>query len=62
MGFLAFKYVNILHMLIANIFGIFIFFFILWKILKDDYPYEKIFNLGFLIVFGFVLGFLISYY
>jgi len=49
-------------MVIANIFGIFIFFFLLWRILKDDYSYEKIFNLGFLIVSGFVLSLIISNY
>jgi len=47
-------------MVIANVFGIFILFFLLWKTLRDDYSYEKIFNLGFLIVFGFVLGLISS--
>ena len=49
-------------MLIANIFGIFILLFLLWKILKDDYSYEKIFNLGFLMILGFVIGLVISKY
>ncbi len=48
-------------MLIANVFGIFLFLFLLWKRLKDDYNYEKIFNLGLFILSGFLLGFLISF-
>lgn len=49
-------------MLIANIFGITLFFFLLWKRLKDDYHYEKIFNLSFIVFFGIVIGYFISKY
>lgn len=47
-------------MLIANILGVFILFFLLWKALKEDYHYEKIFNLSFSVLLGFGLGLLIS--
>lgn len=47
-------------MIIANIFGILLLFFFLWKRLKDDYHYEKIFNLAFLILFGLLIGFFLS--
>lgn len=47
-------------MLIANILGILVFLFLLWKRLKEDYSYEKIFNLAFMILLGLSLGFLIS--
>lgn len=49
-------------MIIANILGIFILFYFLWNKLKDDYQYEKIFNLAFIVLFGLILGFLISKY
>lgn len=49
-------------MVIANILGLFIFFFLLWKTLKDDYQYEKIFNFAFFILFGLFFGLLISKY
>lgn len=47
-------------MIIANLFGILFLFFFLWKRLKDDYHYEKIFNLGLVILVSLVLGLLIS--
>lgn len=47
-------------MLIANIVGLTLFFFLFWKRLKDDYHYEKIFNLGFIVVIGLVVGLLFS--
>ncbi len=46
-------------MLIANIFGLTIYLFLMWKTLKDDYLYEKIFNLSFGILFSVVLGYAI---
>ncbi len=49
-------------MIIANILGIFILFYFLWRTLKDDYQYEKIFNLAFLILFGFIAGSTLSIY
>lgn len=49
-------------MVIANILGIFILFYFLWHKLKEDYQYEKIFNLAFLILFGFLIGHLVSRY
>ena len=48
-------------MIIANILGIFILL-LLWRTLKDDYQYEKIFNLAFLILFGFIAGSTLSVY
>ena len=47
-------------MIIANLFGILFLFFFLWKRLKDDYHYEKIYNLGWVILVSLVLGLLIS--
>ena len=47
-------------MVIANILGILIFLFLLWKKLKEDYSYERIFNLATLILIGLLVGFLIS--
>lgn len=49
-------------MLIANILGLTLFFFFLWKRLKDDYHYEKIFNFGFLILLGTIIGYFVSNY
>lgn len=56
------KYDIIFSMVIANILGIFILFYFLWSKLKDDYQYEKIFNLAFFILFGFALGSIASKY
>lgn len=47
-------------MLIANLLGIFVFLFSLWKRLKDDYHYEKVFNLAVFILIGLSLGFFTS--
>lgn len=49
-------------MVIANLLGIFLFFFYLWKRLKDDYHYEKVFNLSVFILIGLLSGFLVSQY
>jgi hypothetical protein len=47
-------------MLIANVLGIFLFLLLIWKRLKDDYHYEKIFNLCAFVLSGFLLGLVIS--
>lgn len=47
-------------MLIANLLGFLLFFFLFWKRLKEDYHYEKIFNLGFVVIFGLITGLIIS--
>lgn len=47
-------------MIISNIFGILIFLFLIWKRLKEDYSFEKIFNFGALILIGLLVGFLVS--
>lgn len=47
-------------MVIANIFGILIFLFLFWRTLKDDYHFEKIFNLGFLTIFSVLLSLLLN--
>lgn len=47
-------------MVIANFLGLFLFFFLLWKRLKDDYSYEKIFNLAVIILIGLLVSFLFS--
>ncbi len=49
-------------MVIANILGIFTFLYLLWRTLKDDYHYEKIFNLAATVLLGFVLGLAVSTY
>lgn len=49
-------------MVIANILGIFILFYFFWKRLKDDYQYEKIFNLAFIVLFGYLIGYFTSRY
>ncbi len=43
-------------MVIANFIGLFFFLYLLWKNLKEDYQYEKIFNLGFVSIFGLLVG------
>lgn len=48
------------EMIIANLVGVLLLFYFLWKKLKDDYHYEKIFNLGFVILASLALGLLIS--
>ena len=47
-------------MLIANLLGLLFFLFLVWYRLKDDYHYEKIFNLAFLILLGLFLGYFFS--
>ncbi len=47
-------------MVIANIFGILIFLFLFWRTLKDDYHFEKIFNLGFLTILSVLLSLLLN--
>lgn len=47
-------------MLIANFFGILLFLFLFWKKLKEDYHYEKIFNLGLISILGLTIGHLIA--
>ena len=47
-------------MFISSLVGILILLFLLWKRLKEDYSYEKIFNLGILILIGLLIGFLVS--
>lgn len=49
-------------MLIANVLGIFILLFLLWRTLKEDYSFEKIFNLGFLILIGYFISLVLSKY
>jgi len=50
----------IFGVVIANILGIFLFLYLYWKRLKEDYPVEKIFNSGFIILFGVFLSLVIS--
>jgi hypothetical protein len=45
-----------------NILGIFIFLFVFWKKLKDDYPPEQIFSVSFYILFLIGVAVLISYF
>ncbi len=47
-------------MIIANILGVFLFLYLFWKTLKEDYLYEQIFNLAFLILIGVLIGFITS--
>jgi hypothetical protein len=58
------KYVNIDPPMIANIgvniLGLFIFLFVFWKKLKDDYVSEIIFSAATLILMGFLVGFLVG--
>ncbi|KKP48018.1 MAG: hypothetical protein UR39_C0002G0121 [Candidatus Woesebacteria bacterium GW2011_GWA1_33_30] len=49
-------------MLIANILGIFVFFYLYWKRLKEDYSSERIFNAGFIIIIGACLGLIVAKY
>ncbi|HLD91899.1 MAG TPA: hypothetical protein VI795_00735 [Patescibacteria group bacterium] len=50
----------IFGVVIANILGISFFLYLYWKRLKEDYPAEKIFDSGFIILFGIFLGIVIS--
>lgn len=47
-------------MVIANFIGILLFLFLLWKRLKEDYHYERIFNFGFFSLLGLTIFSLIS--
>ncbi len=46
-------------MIITHILGILIFLFLLWKTLKDDYQYEKIFSLGFVVLVSVAISILV---
>lgn len=48
------------EMIIANLLGTLSLFYFLWKKLKDDYHFEKIFNLGFTILSFQFVGILVS--
>jgi len=50
----------IFGVVIANALGIFLFLYLYWKRLKEDYPVEKIFNSGFIILIGIFLSLVIS--
>lgn len=47
-------------MLIANVIGQFLFLYLYWKRLKEDYSIEKVFNSGFVLLIGILLAFLVS--
>jgi hypothetical protein len=47
-------------MVAANLVGVLIFLFLLWKRLKEDYHFERVFGLGFFILLGGLLGLLLS--
>lgn len=47
-------------MIIANLFGSLFFMFFLWKRLKEDYHFERIFNLGVYVLSGVLIGAVIS--
>lgn len=49
-------------MVIANILGIFLFFYLIWRNLKEDYHYEKVFNLGFIGLSAFLLANFVSHF
>jgi len=44
----------------ANVLGIFVFLFVFWKRLREDYSSEIIFNTAFYVLIGVLIGFLIS--
>lgn len=44
-----------LVMVIANLFGLFAFIYLMWLKLKEDYHYERIFNFSFIILFGLLI-------
>ena len=48
------------EMIIANLLGIILLFFFLWKKLKEDYHFEKIFNLAFTILFFQIIASIIA--
>lgn len=47
--------------LAVNILGIFVFLFIFWKRLREDYSSEIIFKAAFFILIGILIGFLVSF-
>lgn len=47
-------------MLIANLLGISVLIYVFWKKLKDDYHYEKIFNLAFVLLTFFIVSVIIT--
>lgn len=49
-------------MIMANAFGILILLFFLWKRLKEDYHFERIFNFGLVVLGGILIGYLVSYF
>ncbi|MDP3994697.1 MAG: hypothetical protein Q8P91_02615 [bacterium] len=46
--------------ILVNIFAFFVFLFIVWKRLKEDYSTENVFTLCFVTAFGLVLGYLLA--
>jgi len=46
--------------ILVNIFAFFVFLFVVWKRLKEDYPTESVFSLCFITTLGMVLGYLIA--
>lgn len=46
--------------ILANLLGIFVFLFVFWKRLREDYSSEIIFKTAFHILIGILIGFLIS--
>ncbi len=46
--------------IVINFFGAFLFFYLFWKKLKEDYPSSSIFSICFYLLFGIGLGYLIS--
>lgn len=49
-------------MLIANLLGITAFLFLIWKRLKEDYSYERVFNFGMITIFLLIIGSFLSNY
>jgi len=43
--------------ILVNIFAFFVFLFVVWKRLKEDYPVEDVFNLCFVTALGLTLGY-----
>lgn len=46
--------------ILLNVFAFFVFLFLVWKRLKEDYPVENVFSLSFMTVFGLILGYLLA--
>ena len=51
-----------LAMIIANLFGVITIAFLIWYKLKDDYHYERIFNLTSSILLGLMVSSILSKY